>query len=208
MSDRPAATVFMKLTRAMMSIRTAISIACLAVLASCGGEPTAAVTSPTQPEMPITGAQVPGMKSYDQVIPDFMRKFGIPGGAVAVMRDGKLIYARGFGYADVENKVPVQPDALFRIASVSKTLTSAAIMTLVEEGKLGLDDRVAPFIAYLTPAPGATSIRGGSRSPLGTCSTTPEAGIATSRMVDSTRSIGRRSPRQRSTRPRRRPPKR
>jgi len=156
MSDRPAATVFMKLTRAMMSIRTAISIACLAVLASCGGEPTAAVTSPTQPEMPITGAQVPGMKSYDQVIPDFMRKFGIPGGAVAVMRDGKLIYARGFGYADVENKVPVQPDALFRIASVSKTLTSAAIMTLVEEGKLGLDDRVAPFIAYLTPAPGAT----------------------------------------------------
>jgi N-acyl-D-amino-acid deacylase len=50
----------------------------------------------------------------------------------------------------------VQPDALFRIASVSKPITSAAIMTLVEEGKLELDDRVAPFIAHLTPAPGAT----------------------------------------------------
>jgi len=85
-----------------------------------------------------------------------MRTYAIPGGAVAVMRDGKLIYARGFGYADVENKTPVQPDALFRIASVSKTLTSAAIMKLVEEGKLRLDDRVAPLIAYLTPAPGAT----------------------------------------------------
>jgi len=96
------------------------------------------------------------MKSYDQVIADFMRKYTIPGGAVAVMRDGKLIYARGFGYADVENKTPVQPDALFRIASVSKTLTSAAIMKLVEEGKLKLDDRVAPLIANLTPAPGAT----------------------------------------------------
>jgi N-acyl-D-amino-acid deacylase len=106
--------------------------------------------------MPITGTAVPGMKSYDQVIPDLMRKYGIPGGAVAVMRDGKLVYARGFGYADVENKVPVQPDALFRIASVSKTLTSGAIMKLVEEGKLELGDRVAPIIADLTPAPGAT----------------------------------------------------
>ena len=50
----------------------------------------------------------------------------------------------------------IQPDALFRIASVSKPITSAAIMKLVEEGKLKLDDRVAPFIAHLTPAPGAT----------------------------------------------------
>src|SRR5687767_10019405 len=96
------------------------------------------------------------MGSYDQIIPDLMRKYAIPGGAVAVLRDGKLIYARGFGYADVENGKQVQPDALFRIASVSKPITSAAIMTLVEEGKLELDDRVAPFIAHLAPAPGAT----------------------------------------------------
>jgi CubicO group peptidase (beta-lactamase class C family) len=96
------------------------------------------------------------MGSYDKAIPDLMRKYAIPGGAVAVLRDGKLIYARGFGYADVESKTPVQPDALFRIASVSKPITGVAIMKLVEEGKLALDDRVAPFIAHLTPAPGAT----------------------------------------------------
>jgi CubicO group peptidase (beta-lactamase class C family) len=137
---------------------TTSRIACLAVLLSCGGEPTAPpVTSPpAQPEIPITGAQVPGMASYDQTITDFMRKLSIPGGAVAVMRDGMLIYARGFGYADVENKTLVQPDALFRIASVSKTITASAIMKLVEEGKLTLGDRVAPLIAHLTPAPGAT----------------------------------------------------
>ena len=132
------------------------------VAAACGGESTTppVVPSPVTPsapqEIPITGTVVPGMKSYDEVIADFMRKYAIPGGAVAVMRDGRLIYARGFGYADVENKTLVQPDALFRIASVSKTLTSAAIMKLIEEGKLGIDDRVAPLIAYLTPAPGAT----------------------------------------------------
>ena len=96
------------------------------------------------------------MASYDQIIPDLMRNYAIPGGAVAVMRDGKLIYARGFGYADVENETPVQPDALFRIASVSKPITSAAIMKLVEEGKLTLDDRIAPLIADLAPAEGAT----------------------------------------------------
>lgn len=145
------------------SIRTtAISIACLAVLLSCSGEPTTPPVvpppdpPPAQPEIPISGAAVPGMESYDQSIRDLMRKYAIPGGAVAVLRDGKLIYARGFGYADVENKTPVQPDALFRIASVSKPITAAAIMKLVEEGKLKVDDRVAPFIAHLTAAPGAT----------------------------------------------------
>jgi CubicO group peptidase (beta-lactamase class C family) len=72
------------------------------------------------------------------------------------VRDGKLFYARGFGYADVEHKTPVQPDAQFRIASVSKPITAVAVMKLVEEGKLKLDDRVAPLIAHLNPAPGAT----------------------------------------------------
>jgi N-acyl-D-amino-acid deacylase len=99
------------------------------VLLACGGEPTTPPGPPpaapvAQPAIPISGAAVPGMASYDQAIADFMRKYAIPGGAVAVLRDGKLIYARGFGYADVESKTPVQPDALFRIASVSKPITA------------------------------------------------------------------------------------
>jgi N-acyl-D-amino-acid deacylase len=139
---------------------TTIVTASLAVLLSCGGDATTpvapSVTPPAPQEIPITGAAVAGMGSYDQIIPDLMRKYAIPGGAVAVLRDGKLIYARGFGYADVEHQTPVQPDALFRIASVSKPITGVAIMKLVEEGKLQLDERVAPLIADLTPAPGAT----------------------------------------------------
>src|SRR3954463_10768239 len=143
----------MKRTQAL----TTIQVAGLAILLSCAGEPKSPVSpSITQSDIPITGSAVPGMASFDLSVTDFMRKLAIPGGAVAVMRDGKLIYARGFGYADVENKTLVQPDALFRIASVSKTLTATAIMKLVEEGKLHLDDRVAPLIAHLTPAPGAT----------------------------------------------------
>ena len=132
--------------------------ACLAFLLSCSGETTTPPDPPPPPaqsEIPISGIAVPGMGSYDKAVTELVRKYTIPGGAIAVVRDGKLIYARGFGYADVEKKTPVQPDALFRIASVSKPITGVAIMKLVEEGKLKLDDRVAPFIAHLTPAPGA-----------------------------------------------------
>src|SRR5687767_1137905 len=142
--------------------RGAGATACLVVLLSsgscAGGEPTSPpgsppVTSSPQSQIPISGAAVPGMGSYDQIISDLMRKYAIPGGAVAVLRDGKLIYARGFGYANVESKTPVQPDALFRLASVSKPITGVAIMKLVEDGKLRLDDRVTPLIADLRPAP-------------------------------------------------------
>ena len=143
-----------------MKRATALLIGLL-LTTSCVGEPTTTpvttpVTPPAQAEFPITGAAMPGMAPFENSVRDLMQKYAIPGGAIAVVRDGKLIYVRGFGYADVENKKSVQPDALFRIASVSKPITSAAIMTLVEEGKLKLDDRVAPFIAHLAPAPGAT----------------------------------------------------
>jgi N-acyl-D-amino-acid deacylase len=126
-------------------VRT-IPIACLSALVACGGEATTSPVSPAdttsvQQEIPITGAAVPGLVPFDHSVRDLMRKYAIPGGAVGLVRDGKLIYARGFGYADVENKTPVKPDALFRIASVSKPITGVAIMKLVEEGKL---PRVAP----------------------------------------------------------------
>ena len=72
----------------------------------------------------------------------FMRHWDIKGTSVAIARDGKLIYARGFGYASVEDSVPVQPYNRFRIASVSKLVTAVAIMKLQEEGKLSVYDHV------------------------------------------------------------------
>ncbi|HUR00244.1 MAG TPA: serine hydrolase domain-containing protein, partial [Gemmatimonadaceae bacterium] len=140
--------------------RSTIPLLCLALLISCSGERATAPVSPPvtigPQQIPITGAGMPGLEPFENSVANIMSKYGIPGGAFALVRDGKLIYARGFGYADLENKTPVQPDARFRIASVSKMLTSAAIMKLVEEGKLNLEDRVAPIIADLKPAPGST----------------------------------------------------
>lgn len=140
-----------------MTIATArlAGLALLAALAACGDDPSAPHVAPP-PAFPVSGTAVPAMASLDDTIPALMQAFGIPGGAVAVVRDGRLVYARGFGWADVAGARPVQPDALFRIASVSKPITAVAVLTLVEEGKLSLDDRVAPFLAHLAPAPGAT----------------------------------------------------
>ena len=72
----------------------------------------------------------------------FMRKWEIAGASVAVAKDGKLIFARGFGYADTATKTETQPYNKFRIASISKLVTAAAIMKLQEQGRLSLNDRV------------------------------------------------------------------
>jgi N-acyl-D-amino-acid deacylase len=98
---------------------------------------------------------VPELASYDQLILGLMKKYHMPGAAVAVVRGSKLIYAHGFGWADVEKRTPMQPDALFRIASVSKPITAVAIMKLVEQKKLTLDDKVWPLLDDLPEAPGA-----------------------------------------------------
>jgi N-acyl-D-amino-acid deacylase len=108
-----------------------------------------------QSTLPSTGQAVPGMESYDQLIPALMAKWQIPGGAVAVARNGRLVFARGYGYADREANQLAQPDSLFRIASTSKPITAAAIYKLVEDGKLDLDAKVFSLLK-VTPLPGAS----------------------------------------------------
>jgi serine beta-lactamase-like protein LACTB len=71
---------------------------------------------------------------------------GIPGLALAVGVDGTIVYSKGFGYADLEERVPVWPTTKFRIGSVSKPLTATALMELVEAGKVDLDSPVQKYV--------------------------------------------------------------
>src|SRR5437773_3409004 len=87
--------------------------------------------------------------AFDREIQKFMSARNVPGGALAVVKDGRLVYTRGYGWADRENKVPVKPTSLFRIASISKPFTAVAVLKLIEEQKLGLD---APVWDLLDPA--------------------------------------------------------
>src|SRR5882762_3302363 len=73
-------------------------------------------------------------------------KGAIPGAVVLVARDGKLVYQQTVGYQDREKRIAMKPDAIFRIASMTKPITSVAVMMLAEEGKI---DLIAPVAQYL-----------------------------------------------------------
>lgn len=78
----------------------------------------------------------------EKTINSFLRRWSIAGASISIAKDGKLVYARGFGYADTASKAEAQPYNQFRIASISKLVTAIGIMKLKEEGKLSLNDKV------------------------------------------------------------------
>jgi CubicO group peptidase (beta-lactamase class C family) len=78
---------------------------------------------------------------------------GLPGIVVGVVSDQQLVWAKGFGYADIRAKTPMTPETKFRMASHSKLFTAIAIMQLREEGKLRLDDPVEKYLPWLKAAP-------------------------------------------------------
>lgn len=80
--------------------------------------------------------------NIDSAMVRFVRQQGVVGTSVGIVKDGQLIYAKGFGFTDEEVRQVVQPYHLFRIGSISKLITAVAIMKLREEGKLNLDDQV------------------------------------------------------------------
>jgi CubicO group peptidase (beta-lactamase class C family) len=86
--------------------------------------------------------EAPSFPEADKVINTFLRRWSIAGASIAIAKDGKLIFAKGYGQSDTITKVETQPYNQFRIASISKLVTAVAIMKLHEEGKLSLDSKV------------------------------------------------------------------
>ncbi|MFK7935207.1 MAG: serine hydrolase [Saprospiraceae bacterium] len=89
-----------------------------------------------------TGIAVPQMSHCDNLFTNFMNTHNIPSATVAIAKDGKMVYNRAFGHADVDGTEPTLPHHLFRIASLSKPITSIAIMKMVENNQLSLTDKV------------------------------------------------------------------
>ncbi len=90
--------------------------------------------------------------AVDNYIRAEMAKQHIPGLALLVSRGGQVIRAQGYGFANVELQVPVKPETIFQSGSVGKQFTATAVMMLVEEGKIGLED---PLTKYFPDAPAA-----------------------------------------------------
>lgn len=112
----------------------------------CGGSSKPPVWQP-ESAIPMTGPETADNARIDPLLTALMKKYDIPGMSLAITKNGRLIYARGYGYADREAQQQMQPDSRGRIGSISKTLTAVALLHLVELGKLNLD---TPFLNILT----------------------------------------------------------
>ena len=103
---------------------------------------------PAQPEM--TASDVAAF--LDGILPAQLQREDIAGATIAVVKDGKVLFSKGYGYADVAKKVPVSPEnTLFRPGSVSKLFTWTAVMQLNEQGKLDLDRDINDYLDFRIP---------------------------------------------------------
>ncbi|QMU30452.1 serine hydrolase domain-containing protein [Adhaeribacter radiodurans] len=84
----------------------------------------------------------PMFPELDQALETVMQQYQVPGLTVAIVKNEKLVFAKGYGYANKETHQPVDNESLFRIASISKPITAVAILKLAQDGKLKLSDKV------------------------------------------------------------------
>src|SRR5262245_9838791 len=113
----------------MTFIRTICSFITLSVCLSCGLLRSAQQTASASSEKER-------IARLEKQIEELREKLKIPGVSAAIVKDQKLLWAKGFGQADIENKVPATPETNYRLASVTKTFGSMLLMQLVEQGKL------------------------------------------------------------------------
>jgi N-acyl-D-amino-acid deacylase len=91
-------------------------------------------------EIPISGRAVPELEAFDQFAQQLLRDSRAPGLSLAIVRNGRTVFARGYGYSRVETQEPVLPSTLFRANSVSKYVTNTALRELIRDGVVGVND--------------------------------------------------------------------
>jgi len=107
-------------------------------------------TMPTQGQGPTDAVELEAF--LDELMAKDIEANHVPGAAVSVVKDGKLFIAKGYGYADLENKIPIDAgQTVFAIGSVGKVFTWTAVMQLVEQGKLNLDADVNTYLDFRIP---------------------------------------------------------
>jgi len=141
--------------------KSMVAILTLITLLSLMATPVMAQKNEVTPEQKtaIASSQSQGptdpveMEAFlDDLFAQQMEEYHIAGAAVSVVKDGKLFFTKGYGYADIENKIPVDPEqTIFRVGSISKTFTWTAVMQLVEQGKLDLDADVNTYLDFRIP---------------------------------------------------------
>ena len=130
------------------SMRWTLTLVCLIFIGLCGSG-WEAVMEPGRPDTLFTGP--PDPKELERFLDPFfaeqMEKLHITGAVFVLVKEGEVFFAKGYGYSDLERKIPVVPDrTVFRVASVSKLFTATAVMQLHEQGLLQLDEDVNRYL--------------------------------------------------------------
>lgn len=107
----------------------------------------------------VSGAVAQDASKIDDLVRAEVARQRIPGAAVAVIRGGAVLLAKGYGEANVEHHAPVTPDTIFQSGSVGKQFTAAAAMWLVEQGKLAIEDPLSKFFADAPSHWGSITVR-------------------------------------------------
>ncbi|MCA0363672.1 MAG: beta-lactamase family protein [Bacteroidetes bacterium] len=108
---------------------------------------SARISAPLKEASPESvGMSTERITRIEQMLQKAITDENIPGATAIICKNGKIIYQKAFGYADVPGKIPMKTDNIFRIASMSKAITSTAVMMLWEQGKLMLDDPISRYI--------------------------------------------------------------
>ena len=92
------------------------------------------------------------LKAIDEYVAGQVKAKGFVGLSVAIMRDGQIVFAKGYGQRSIEKNLPVVPETSFAVGSITKQFTCACMFLLAEEGKLSMDDPVAKYFHHLTRA--------------------------------------------------------
>lgn len=108
---------------------------------------------------PPLGSDSATARAVDAYVEQVMKKRHIPGVSIAVVKDGKTVMSKGYGLANVELEVPATRDTVYQLASVTKTFTATAVMLLVRDGKLALDDKIAERLPDLPSAWNKVTVR-------------------------------------------------
>jgi CubicO group peptidase (beta-lactamase class C family) len=95
----------------------------------------------------------------DRYVEEQMRQLHIPGVSLAVVQRGQIVKLKGYGFANLELRAPVSTETVFEIGSISKQFTAAAVMMLVEEGKIGLEDKISKYLTGVPQAWEAVTVR-------------------------------------------------
>ncbi|HLS24516.1 MAG TPA: serine hydrolase domain-containing protein [Beutenbergiaceae bacterium] len=144
-------------------ITAVLAVVLAAVLAGCATQQTEAIGTPPQPPAADTPAEAAAALTtadvetwLDGMLPAALNREGIAGAVVSVVHDGQVLTERGYGYADTgaDGAAPAPVDAqetLFRVGSISKLAVSTAVMQLVEQGQVDLDEPVADLIDFEIP---------------------------------------------------------